>query len=151
MFSESFLNLGPPVLKSCCKEGRRYFPAFLPGMWSLFVLLTTANFPDVMPLGSCQSHHGSITVYIWSPIIIIQLAKCYGVEAVLKSYHGTEVVNCFAHVLIPSVLLLMAAVVTLGCLFPIRSETEASCIREKPVSRGLLRSLHARGHLGKRH
>ncbi|CAE7231508.1 TPC1 [Symbiodinium natans] len=30
------------------EEGQQFFPAFFPGMWSLLVLLTTANFPDVM-------------------------------------------------------------------------------------------------------
>mmetsp|Transcript_60952 Transcript_60952/g.199560 ORF Transcript_60952/g.199560 Transcript_60952/m.199560 type:complete len:704 (+) Transcript_60952:68-2179(+) len=29
-------------------EGRSFFPGLLAGMWSLLVLLTTANFPDVM-------------------------------------------------------------------------------------------------------
>ncbi|CAE7751948.1 TPC1 [Symbiodinium pilosum] len=43
-FAWMALILYPPYTE----EGRRYFPAFLPGMWSLFVLLTTANFPDVM-------------------------------------------------------------------------------------------------------
>ncbi|CAE7642504.1 TPC1 [Symbiodinium sp. CCMP2592] len=45
------------------EEGSAYFPAFFPGMWSLFVLLTTANFPDIM-MPAVQRHRSAFIFFL---------------------------------------------------------------------------------------